>query len=84
MEYIEDEINVGFLFAEGSETLVEDLLAYENDLINAGYVLADEIGFVGEGKMFLKQINVNNTNHILAIELVEYFSAFAIAMYIVE
>lgn len=84
MEYIEDEINVGFLFAEGSETLVEDLLTYENDLINAGYVLADEIGFVGEGKMFLKQINLNNTNHILAIELVEYFSAFAIAMYIVE
>ena len=85
MDYLEEEITVAFLFAEGSDTLDEDLSLYANELTKAGYSLyEEEPGYIGEGVMFLKEIIINNESHLLAIELVDFYSAFAIAMYIVE
>lgn len=85
MEYAEDEITYALLLAEGSETLEDDIFLYAYQLMEAGYVLYEEdYGFVGGGLMFLKEVEVNDEYHILAVELVDFYGAFAIVVYIAE
>ena len=82
LEYIEDEITCAFLLAEASETLEDDYFAYSLKLIEAGFMMyEEEVGYVGEGIMFIKEAVVNDTPCILIVELVEFGEAFAIAVY---
>lgn len=85
MEYSEDEITFALLLAEGSETLEDDIFVYAYQLMDAGYILyEEEVGYVGEGLMFLKEVEVNGESHILCVELVDYNGAFAVVVYIAE
>ena len=85
MEYSEDEITFALLLAEGSETLEDDIFVYAYQLMDAGYILyEEEVGYVGGGLMFLKEVEVNGEAHILCVELVDFYGAFAVVVYIAE
>ena len=85
MEYTEDEITFALLLAEGSDTLEDDIFVYAYQLMDAGYILyEEEVGYVGGGLMFLKEVEVNGEAHVLCVELVDFYGAFAVVVYIAE
>ena len=85
MVYTEDEITFALLLAEGSDTLEDDIFVYAYQLMDAGYILyEEEVGYVGGGLMFLKEVEVNGEAHVLCVELVDFYGAFAVVVYIAE
>ena len=79
---MEEEFTVAFLIAEGSDTLEDDIYQYTMALTEAGFSMyEEEAGYVSEGIMFIKEAEVNGESCILIVELVDYFNAFAIAVY---
>ena len=85
IEYMQEEITCVLLLAEGSSTIEDDLANYGGALIDAEYqIYEEEAGYIFGGTMFIKGVEVNSEEHVLVVEVFDYYGMFGIAIYIAE